>query len=362
MRKGKIYAWNPSYEDATARHRTRRRLKVALEEFLPDAAADVGAELPKNLVDSERRKEKKKRKREKEKEWILPHLASPSPPQTTIELAPKLALPQSYIDIMTSPAMRHSLGDDTIETGLQRTAGELLDGEKGLMQALGRLREVLRVRQRDVPGENGDGAEKSNKVPNGSHANGIHANGNANSDPMAMGRSDDRTLPLPHISDTDNLWRVTQELLHPHPQPTIVFSKTPAGTVVQGAAAASYNQPPGYQAHVEPSSLTPVHRLFTCVDGITLNAVPHASHPNFAFPPRHPGYPQTVKYNLDLSNQCRAVDDALERIAELLADCNEYKERLEEARARVADVARARKKVWEVVKERASREMDGFGV
>jgi len=42
----------------------------------------------------------------------------------------------------------------------------------------------------------------------------------------------------------------------------------------------------------------------------------------------------------------------------LLADCNEYKERLEEARDRVADVARARKKVWSVVKERAGQELD----
>lgn len=104
--------------------------------------------------------------------------------------------------------------------------------------------------------------------------------------------------------------------------------------------------------------MTPIHHLFTCRNGITVNAIPHPSHPCYAYPPSHQAYPQPVKYNLDLANQCRAVDDALERIAELLADCNEYKERLEEARDRVADVARARKKVWAVVKERAGQELD----
>jgi hypothetical protein len=43
---------------------------------------------------------------------------------------------------------------------------------------------------------------------------------------------------------------------------------------------------------------------------------------------------------------------------ELLVDCNEYKERLEETRDRVADIARVRKRVWSVIKDRTGRELE----
>jgi hypothetical protein len=56
--------------------------------------------------------------------------------------------------------------------------------------------------------------------------------------------------------------------------------------------------------------------------------------------------------------QIRAVDDALERIMELLVDCNEYKERLEETRDRVFDISRVRKRVWAAVKERTRTELE----
>jgi hypothetical protein len=54
----------------------------------------------------------------------------------------------------------------------------------------------------------------------------------------------------------------------------------------------------------------------------------------------------------------RAVDDAMERIMELLVDCNEYKERLEETRDRVFDIARVRKRVWSTIKERTANELE----
>ncbi|RZK21275.1 MAG: hypothetical protein EOO43_10690 [Flavobacterium sp.] len=59
-----------------------------------------------------------------------------------------------------------------------------------------------------------------------------------------------------------------------------------------------------------------------------------------------------------MAAQTKAVDDALERIMELLVDCNEYKERLEETRDRVADIARVRKRVWSTVKQRTAAELD----
>jgi len=264
-----------------------------------------------------------------------------------VELAPMLALPRSYLDIVTSPAMRYSLGDDAMERGLQKTATDLLEGEKGLMQALGRLREVLRVRERDVP-EGTDAAKPDTPVANGNHvANGDGTGANGHPDgPSGAAAPTEIIPPLPNASETDNLWRVTQDLLqNNNPQPSIEFTVTPEG------AGGSSDQP--------PIKLTPIHRLFTCPSGITLNAIPPPHHPGFqTFNPGHANYPRPVKFNLDLPTQQKAVDDAIERIMELLADCNEYKERLEEARERVGDVARARKMVWKVIKRRAGRELD----
>jgi hypothetical protein len=359
MRKGKICAWAPTYEDHKTDARVRKRLKLCLEAFLPEASAEVGAAPPQNIIDAEAKREKRKRKREEEESYRLPHLASPSPPMSTMKLAPMLALPRTYVDIMTNPALRYSLADDTMESGLQRTASELLEGEKGLMQSLGRLREVLRVRERDVlearvpPTSNGTEAEAVANANKHAETNGHgHAVGSTNGDVdgKRIKQSDSpppKIPPLPHVSDTDNLWRVTQELLQGQPQPTITFTPTDPDSV-----------DPSSESQPTP---TPVQRLFTIPAGLTINAVPSKSHPALRLPKNHQAYPVTVRYNLDMATQCRAVDDALERISELLADCMEYKERLEEARDRVADVSRARKKVWAVVKERAGRELDREG-
>ena len=331
MRKGKICAWGPDYEDFKSDQRVRRRLKLCLEEFLPEAAAEVGAPVPQNIAEAEAKRENKKRKREEDDMFRLPHLASPSPPLSTRTIAPMMALPRTYVDILVSPAMRHTLGSDNMEQGLQRTAAELLEGEKGLMQSLGRLREVLRVRERDVPVP-GAPAEQVQSQEEAKETNGVsETNGEAS-----------KIAPLPHISDTDNLWRVTQELLQGQQSSSVNFTATAPGTV----------DPPTQPQPVP----TATQRLFTVPSGITITAKPST---NTRAPIRNQGQP--VRYNLDLSAQCRAVDDALERIAELLADCNEYKERLGEARDRVADVARARKKVWSIVKERAARELDREG-
>ncbi|EKC98015.1 hypothetical protein A1Q2_07677 [Trichosporon asahii var. asahii CBS 8904] len=375
LRKGKMCAWGPSFDDTMRIGRSRKRLQMCLDQLLPNSAAEIGVEPPQNIIDvEERRRERKKRKTE-EKEYLLPHLTSPSPPMSTVDLAPMLALPRSYVDIVTNPAMRHSLGDDSMERGLQKTAADLLEGEKGLMQAVGRLREVLRLRERDAPEglfldvhkikekqekerqaakpvANGTATASGqpngeSNAPNGHSAEGgENAEGAANDEPKYLTPSDPNFVPpLPRVSDTDNLWRVTQELLQAQPSPTLTYTITP-----EGAAGQSNEVPP---------KLTPVQRLFTSPTGITLNAIPHPNNPGYhSFNPGHPLYPSHIKYNIDVANQQSAVDDALERIMELLADCNEYKERLEEARERVSDVARVRKTLWKVVKRRAGRELD----
>ncbi|WWC97521.1 hypothetical protein V866_004405 [Kwoniella sp. B9012] len=356
MRRGKMYAWAPRYEDAKSDKLVRKRLKLCLQQILPEAATEVGAQPPQNIIDAEQKKKNRKRKRGNESDYVLPHLRSPSPPMSTTKLAPMLALPRTYLDILTSPSMRHTLGNDSMETGLQRTAGELLEGEKPLMQALGRTRDIVRLLQADVP------VVPKAEVPPTNGEEDISATTRPDQ-PQPSTRDPNYIPPLPHISDTDNLWRVTQELIGPPatgnptsiPPPTITYTATPAESVTPNNT--DPNNTNSTPTEPEPAP-TPLQRLFTCPDGITLRSVPHPAHPGFHYPPGHSLHPQTIRYNLDMTNQCRAVDDALERIGELLADCNEYKERLEEARDRVADVARVRKKVWNVVKERGGWELD----
>ncbi|CAK9780578.1 hypothetical protein CC85DRAFT_125064 [Cutaneotrichosporon oleaginosum] len=342
QRVGKMCSWGPTFEETQRDRRSRKRIRLCLEQLLPESAAEVGEPAPQNIIDAEEGRRERKKQKQEDEQYLLPHLRSPSPPLSTEDLAPILALPRSYLDIVTSPAFRYSLGDDTMERGLQQTAADLLEGEKGLMQALGRLREVLRLRERDVssfrPAMNGE-ASGSREEAHGTVANG--SNGPSNQE---------RIPPLPHVSETDNLWRVTQELLNAQPPPEISFTRTKPGTAVEAP-------PPTSPTVKAQPKLTPIHRLFTCPDGMTLEANPIADDPRWAMGPNHYAQRQ-IKYNLDLPTQQHAVDEALERIWELLADCNEYKERLEEARERVSDVARVRKAVWKVIKRRAGRELD----
>lgn len=360
-RKGKSYPWGPAFEEARLVNRSRKRLKRALESVFPDASSELGLPPPPNIVDAERKRETKRRRKEDEREFQLPHLRSPSPPSSTARLAPSLVVPQAYTDIMLSAPLRHTMADDKMERGLVDTSNELLESERGLVQALGRLREVLRIRARDVEGEqprvaNGSGEDSDSiEVPVPAlikqEPNGPDDVPSRTSTPGLGGHhvnsKGQQLIPaLPRIADTDNLWRVTQELLQGHQfTPIVGYSVTKPGTAVK-------SQTP----HTEP--LTAVQKLFCNPSGLTLTAEPNPLHPGLTYPTFHPTYPQTVRYNVDLASQVRATDDALERIMELLVDCNEYKERLEETRDRVADIARVRKKVWSVVKNRAGRELD----
>jgi hypothetical protein len=235
-----------------------------------------------------------------------------------------LAIPETYIDVMVSPSMRHALGDDAVEQGLQRTASELLEGEKPLMQALGRMRDMLRLRMSDVKPllkprwEKGRGGlgDRSKCWP---------------ADPTAPKQIDD--LPVRH--DTDNLWRMTQDLIEKDKSSVFEYTLTDPRRI-PAESVADWNN----------VDVTPVQALFVVPDGITLKA-------------SNPDMPNSVReYNIKLADQKQAVDGAMERLAELISDCNEYKVRLEEARDRVADVARARKKVWSVIKARAAVELD----
>lgn len=348
MRHGKLAAWTPFYEDVQTDRHARKRLAACLDQFMPDAAAEVGAEVPANIAASNERRRKRRKQKEEDRKYILPHLRSPSPPMSSEQLAPMLALPESYLDIMMSPAMRHALGNDTVEQGLQRTASDLLESEKPIMQALGRMRDILRLRQRDVQPllkprweeGRGRGADRVNCYPFVPNAKHIY------------------DLPIKH--ETDNLWHIAQELNGNRGFGPVTISYTATDPrVVAEESLPPLREPTttgngtGGNPNTDPAetnqiaiNVTPVQALFVVPEGITLSATQKETG-------------RTVRqYNIKLAQQVNSVDDAMERMAEVLADLSEYKERLEEARERVADVARARKKIWEVIKTRAGKELD----
>lgn len=365
IRKGKIYAWSPAFEDGKSEQHARKRMKRTLEAVFPDAASELGTVPPANITEAESRREARRARKQADSVYRLPHLRSPSPPTATAELAPRLALPTTYTEVMMNNAMRHTLADDKNDRMLGHSASELMDSEKGLRQALGRLREVLRVRERDVGTGKKDDTSTSTSEENKEDVTTSEVKSGKDKDKpksemlrnTALTR--DGFIPaLPRIADTDNLWRVTQELIQStYPHPRVVFSITEPETVAPPVPKPIF--PPLEAPEPEVKQVvTPVQRLFTAPPGLTLSAEHNPSNAALNHPRDHPEYPVTTRYNLDMPAQTKAVDDALERIMELLVDCNEYKERLEETRDRVADIARVRKRVWGVVKQRTAGELE----
>jgi hypothetical protein len=367
-RRGKAYAWGPAYEEGKQDSKSRKRMKRALEAVFPEVTAELGTQPPPNILASEKRRDAKRARKEHDREFRLPHLRSVSPPTSTSKLAPTLAIPTTYTEIMTSTYMRYTMANDKMDRGLVDTSNELLESEKGLMQALGSLREVLRLRHRDIDfgfpdlvRSTGDDVKSDDETaPKDTDAASAapsthYSMGTGYVTPpdqvLIDGTEDSKgkkyIAPLPRIAETDNLWRVTQEMLTAiQPTPTIEYTITKPGQAV-----------PTPIEH-DASTLTPVQRLFTAKSGLTIAAIPPAGHVGALLPSGHLGRSVTTTYNVDLPAQTRAVDDALERIMELLVDVNEYKERLEETRDRVADIARVRKRVWSVIKERTGRELE----
>jgi hypothetical protein len=365
IRKGKIYAWSPAFEDGKLEKHARQRMKRTLEAVFPEAASELGTVPPPNIVEAESKREAKRAKKQSDALYRLPHLRSPSPPTATAKLAPRLALPTTYTEVMMNNAMRHTLADDKNDRMLHHSASELMDSEKGLRQALGRLREVLRVRERDVVfgTKKAEGSESDKEKKHDGPETGIKTETDKPKSEMLRNTAltRDGFIPaLPRIADTDNLWRVTQELIaSTYPHPRVAFTITEPDTIAPPAPTRAIFPPSTDPPEPEVKQVvTPVQRLFTAQPGITLSAEHNPTNPALAHPRDHPDYPVTTRYNIDMPAQTKAVDDALERIMELLVDCNEYKERLEESRDRVADIARVRKKVWNTIKQRTAGELD----
>lgn len=102
-----------------------------------------------------------------------------------------------------------------------------------------------------------------------------------------------------------------------------------------------------------PIELTSLQEIFVTPTGLTTTIGPSPNDPRLGLPITHPGYPHTTVVRLTPETQKHSVTAALEKIYELASDCQEYVARLQEIRERIANVARARRKVWHIVRERA---------
>lgn len=108
-----------------------------------------------------------------------------------------------------------------------------------------------------------------------------------------------------------------------------------------------------------PVELTPLQELFVTPSGLITTIGPSPNDPRLGLPITHPGYPHTTVVRLTPETQKHSVTAALEKIYELASDCAEYVARLQEIRERIANVVRARRKVWHIVRERAVLENGG---
>ncbi|KAI0307999.1 hypothetical protein B0F90DRAFT_1807333 [Multifurca ochricompacta] len=112
LRKGKLAAWGPGMEEWEADERARKRIK----SLLP---LDNRSPSPP----------------------VLTHLRSPSPPL----IAPYVTLPAQHLDytsFVMDKGVTHSFRSLMLED-LERATNRLIEGEAGMKQAFGRLRDVL---------------------------------------------------------------------------------------------------------------------------------------------------------------------------------------------------------------------------
>lgn len=380
--------------------RIKKRLKVALKMVLPSAAAEAGVPLdPLELAvvgDPE-----------EEDDVTLPHLRSPSPPPTTYDISESLSEQKmtTYLDLVTSPAVKNTLGEASKEKALMRTVDELIDGENPLLTALGRFKAELQacmkrtaaVNARDGPSPDAahpmyfkdpprnyqedfenphlykEETERREAAYAAYDAAAASSSSAVKQDPAetqdVKEKKKETTAANQPIIDgippkTEEMleWEKTDApawlrprgpndsdtmfmygdpfLLPPHANVTYVPSDE--------ARAAKY-------PHVKfpPVALTPLQQIFVTPQGLDTTIGPGPSDPRLQLPPTHPGYPHTTEVRLTPLTQKVTVTAALEKIYELSSDVSEYVARLQEIRERIANIARARRRVWQVVRERA---------
>jgi len=383
-----MYGWSPSWEEAVSQKRVKKRLRSALTLAMPTSAADLGMSFDIRELgggggggggDSE---------------------AGSSPtigddvPLTAEDMATNLALsvPTTYLDLAVSPGMKYTLGQALKEKALMRTVGDLIEGETGLLNVLGELKyetrltvkvevdqvEAARVgrlvesyneeqEDEDVEMDDDEADVIKDEHPTSSERESARneARRGASVD-MANGHA----TPIPVEDDVKPSvgpsTAATSTLNGPTPAP--VKAPTDSTILLHGEP---FYVPPGslvtYETHDSNRSLeedglrdsypevelTALQKLLVTTEGLITTINPPPNDPRAHLPPNHPQHMGAQKVRLTPETQKLSVIAAFEKIKELTSDCNEYVKRLEEIRERIANLGRARRKVWNVVRERA---------
>jgi len=373
-----MYGWSPSWEEAATQKRVKKRLREALKLAMPVSAAELG--MPFDARDLELQDDK-------DSAASSPTSADDAdpvgPPLTAEDVAPSLALPvpTTYLDLASSPAMKYTFGQAFKEKALMRTVGDLIEGEMGLLNVLGELKQdVHATLQAEVDAmeaervaksfkkyeeeqrsdeEGSDEEERREEVATSSardkprQPNGWSVVDVEMQDGLAASRDGH--------AEEDVKPTVSREPAHDstillHGEPFYV----PPGSVVTYEPAKPVNEDGDAGVDVHPEvELTPLQKLFVTTDGLITTINPPPGDPRASLPPNHPQYAGPQKVKLTAETQKLSVIAALEKVKELTSDCNEYVKRLEEIRERISNLGRARRKVWNVVRERAITTNDG---
>jgi hypothetical protein len=338
-----------------------------------------------------------------------PHLRSPSPVPKREDIIESLSrigtgpaalqanqdetcIGMTYLDLATSPAVRYTLGVANKDKALMRTVDDLIDGEKGLKGVLSRLQSAMEIAGREhsrlfdtkQPREKQTvmGPDKSQK-------------GTATTDDKRVDNNDGETLDeaidkqtlstkedaeAGHSTGIPVVKMEVEDDSKSKPDPgSRQASSVPAKPALDSSflfgSGEPFFVPPGSMVTYEPvddkgqeseiadvypaADLNPLQRLFVTPTGLTTTIGPSPNDPRLHLPLTHPGYPHTTCVRLTPETQKQSVICAMDKIKELASDCQEYVRRLEEIRERLANVGRARRKVWQIVRERAVLANDG---
>lgn len=486
-----------------AEQRTRKRFKAALQVAMPSAATEAGQPLAGGALNGDLGRDgnddndsvhgdANNDDDDQEPDYRPLHLRSPSPVPTRSEIIQSLSktgtgpvghhhqlpLPDcqtgmTYLDLATSPAVHYTLGVANKEKALQKTVDDLIHGEKGLVEVLGRLESAIEhaarlpsklalprvsrvaavrewglqhqinatrsnareqvttettspdddmqideaspadhqqqngvepvaaateastssvgnnalANQTTGVGEPSDGQPSRQQTADSAkvdvktdpeHEHGVSGGNNAQTatnapstlaatpvvadqTPTASRRASETgphssttatpAAPAPVTAakqaiDSSFLFGTGEPFFVP-PGSVVTYEITPPVDPTEPASSTAPAPAPG------PLHLSPLEKLFVIPTGLDATIGPHPQHPLLHLPSNHPGYPSTTCVRLSPETQKQSCISAIDKVRELATDCQEYVLRLEEIRLRLADVARARRKVWQVVRERA---------
>lgn len=370
-----MFAWAPMKDDELQVRRVRKRLGGVLKVLLPLASMDAGIELneqERQLLAKNKRKlelegeaqtaparlaAKKLRRSEHHSGTSgLRHLRTPSPPPVASEVARTLTFPEppTWLDLATSSAIRYTLGKAHKEKALMRTVDELIQGENPMLGVLGKLKAQLEL----VPATSPRALSANRRViPLDTPP---PANGDVKQEEdVAAGKAPTAsasTAGKPAL-DSSFLFGSGEPFFVPPGSNVTYEPVTDAQARDEGASAG--DDLADATSRPRDLSMTPLQRLFVTPSGLTTTIGPSPTDPRLHLPLNHPGYPHTTVVRLTAETQRQSVTAALEKVRELASDCREYVARLEEVRERMADLSRARRKVWQVIRERAIVENGG---